>query len=242
LPNVFDWVFAVDFLDMIGIIGVIGYVGAYLTLQLGLIKGDGYLFPSVNLVAALAVLASLTRDFNPFSVSIEICWAVISLIGIVRIYVVHRFINLSEEEAEVARRIVPSLKKDMARKLLRLGKFVDVDEGYLLTSQGQPVANFAMIMGGICQIERGSRPIATISAGAMVGELTLSNGAPATATVHAVGPGRLFLIGRSMLWGFLQQNPEAMADMERSIAGDLRVKLADTTVRLSGVVEDRNSL
>jgi hypothetical protein len=48
LPNVFDWVFAVDFLDMIGMIGVIGYVGAYLTLQLGLIKGDGYLFPSVN--------------------------------------------------------------------------------------------------------------------------------------------------------------------------------------------------
>lgn len=241
MPNVIDWAFSVDFLDIIGIIGVVGYVGAYLTLQLGLIKGDGYLFPSVNLVAALAVLASLTRDFNIFSVSIEICWAVISLIGIVRIYVVHRFINLSEEEVEVARRIVPSLKKDMVRKLLKLGKFVDVDEGYLLTNQGEPVTNVAMIMDGVCQIERGSQPIATISVGAMVGELTLSSGAPATATVRAMGPARLFLIGRSSLWGFLQRNPEAMADIERSIAGDLRTKLADTTVRLSGAMEERKT-
>lgn len=231
-----------DFFDVIGTMGVFGYVGAYLALQLGLLKGDGYIFPSINLAASLAVMVSLTRDFNPFSVTIEICWSIISIIGIARIYLVSRFISLSEEEAEVARRIVPSLKKDRAKKLLKLGQFVDAEEGRVLTKQGEPVVEIAMIMNGMCAIESGGAHIASISIGALVGELTLSTGGPATATVRTVVPSRLFLINRTALLKFLQQNPEAMADMERSIAGDLRLKLTDTSTRLSTIIESRSTL
>lgn len=242
MSKINDWMVALDFLDVIGTVGVLGYVGAYLALQLGQLKGDGYVFPSINLVASLAVLVSLTRDFNPFSVTIEICWSVISVIGIARIYFVHRFIRLSDEEAEVARRIFPSLKKDRARRFLKLGRFIDAEDGKVVTTQGQPVVDVAMVLNGLCHIERGGSHLASISVGALVGEMTLSNGAPATATVRTVGPTRLFLINRTALLGFLQRNPEAMADMERSIAGDLRLKLTDTSARLSSAMEGRGNI
>lgn len=241
LSTINNWISAIDFLDIIGTLGVFGYVGAYLALQLGFLKGDGYIFPSINLVASLAVMFSLTRDFNPFSVTIEICWSVISIIGITRIYLVSRFINLSDEEAEVARRIVPSLKKDQAKKFLKLGKFVDSQEGRILTKQGETVIDIAMIMSGMCNVERGGTHIATLSIGALVGELTLSTGAPATATVRTVVPSRLFLVNRMALLKFLQQNPEAAADIERSIAGDLRLKLTDTSTRLSTISESKGT-
>jgi hypothetical protein len=240
LSVISNWYAGADLRDLFGTLGVIGYIGAYLSLQLGLIKGDGYLFPALNLCAASAVLISLTRDFNPFSVTIEISWCVISVIGIARLYLVHRFVTLSNEEAEVARRIVPGLKKDRVRRLLRLGRFVDTPEGEILTVQGEPVREVAMVLSGLCHIERGTTHVASISVGALVGELTFATGAPATATVRTATPCRLFLIQREALLGFLRRNPDAMADMERSIAGDLRLKLADTTDRYSGMMAERD--
>lgn len=240
LSVIANWYAGADLRDVFGTLGVIGYIGAYLSLQLGLIKGDGYLFPALNLCAASAVLISLTRDFNPFSMTIEISWCVISIIGMARLYLVHRFITLSEEEAEVARRIVPGLKKDKVRRLLRLGQFVDAPEGEILTVQGEPVREVAMVLSGLCHIERGTKHVASISVGALVGELTFATGAPATASVRTVTPCRLFLIRREALLGFLQRNPEAMADMERSVAGDLRLKLAATTDRFSGMMTERD--
>jgi len=236
-----NWYANSDLRDLFGTLGVIGYVGAYLSLQLGLIKGDGYLFPALNLCAASAVLISLTRDFNPFSMTIEISWCVISIIGMARLYLVHRFITLSEEEAEVARRIVPGLKKDRARKLLRLGRFVDAPEGEVLTTQGEPVREVAMVLSGVCHIERGTKHVASVTMGALVGEMTLASGAPATATVRTATPSRLFLIRRDALLGFLRRNPDAMAEMERSVAADLRLKLAETTERYSGMITGRDT-
>jgi hypothetical protein len=220
---------------------VIVCIGAYLALQLGLIKGQGYLFPALNLVASIAVLISLTRDYNPYSTFIEIAWSVISVIGMARIYIVHRYILLSAEETEVARRLFPSLKKDRARRLVRLGRFVDAPAGEVLTVQGQPVVNLAMVLSGLCDIERGGAQVASVSAGALVGELTLSSGAPATATVRTVAPSRLYLVARARLVEALRRDPDAMADMERSVAGDLRLKLTETTTRLSGMMEGRGS-
>ncbi len=241
LPGIAGWLGDVNAFDALGTVGVLGYVGAYLALQLGFLKGDGYVFPALNLVASLAILVSLTRDYNAYSVTIEICWAAISIIGITRIYVVSRYIRLSAEEAEVARRIVPSLKKDAVRRLLRIGRFADVADGHVLTVQGEPVRDIAMVMSGICHIDRGGRLIASVSAGALIGEMTLSTGGPATATVRTAGPARLFLIDRAALVAFLQRNPEAMADVERSVAGDLRLKLAETSTRLSNAMGDQGA-
>ena len=67
LSGLRTWLETATMLDLLGVAGVLIYVGAYLCLQLGLLKGDGFAYPALNLTASLSVLASLTANFNPYS-------------------------------------------------------------------------------------------------------------------------------------------------------------------------------
>ena len=98
-----------------------------------------------------------------------------------------------------------------------------------------------MVPSGVCHIERGTKHVASVTMGALVGEMTLASGAPATAPVQTATPSWLFQIRREVLLGFPQRNPDAMAEMERSIAVDLRLKLAETTERFSGMITERDT-
>ncbi len=222
-----------ELIGVFGIIGVIFYIGAYLALQLGLIRGDGYLFPGLNLIASSSILISLSQNYNPFSAFIETSWVTISLIGMARIWFVTRYINLSPEEQRVASALTPGLKKDRAKRLLRLGQFVDAAPGTQIAQEGKPLTDLSMLITGHCRIERGGQTVALLRDGALVGELTYATGAPATATVVVAEASRLFQVNCVALRRFLPKNPDIAAVLEGSITGDLRAKLAETTRRLS---------
>jgi hypothetical protein len=70
--------------DAMGALGLLLYLGSYLALQLGLIRGDDCVFPTFILAAALSMILSLTARFNPFSMMVEVAWAAISVIGLIR--------------------------------------------------------------------------------------------------------------------------------------------------------------
>ena len=233
----YTWIYNIDIRDILGPIGVIGYIGAYLALQLGFIKGDGYQFPILNLIASLAILVSLSRDFNPYSTSIEIAWTTISIIGIARLYFVHRFIKLTKEQVEVAQYIAPTLKKDRLQKLLRLGRTVEVEAGHIVAVQGQLLMDFAILVEGHCHIEKNGFHIASATKGTLFEYLPFTYSIAAVATVRIVSPSRLFLIDRGRLQAFLRRNPDAMNDIERCIAVDVGKRLAETTERLSAHME-----
>ncbi len=227
------WLAAVSLADFLGAIGVLVYIGAYLALQLGVIRGDGYAFPALNLAASLAVLVSLGQHFNPFSATIEIAWTVISVIGMTRLYLVSRYIRLDPEEQMVATTLIPGLTKDRALSLLTLGRFSDVAAGTELAREEAPLADLSLVIDGLCRIDRGGLTVATIRNGALVGELTYATGRPATASVVAEVPTRVFQIDCVALRAFLPRNPDIAREMEMSISGDLRDKLIDTTRRLA---------
>jgi CRP-like cAMP-binding protein len=233
----YTWIYSIDLRDILGPIGVIGYIGAYLALQLGFIKGDGYQFPTLNLIASSAILVSLTRDFNPYSASIEIAWTSISIIGIARLYFVHRFIKLTEEQAEVAQYIAPDLKKDRLQKLLRLGRVVEVQAGHIVAVQGQQVTDFTILVDGHCHIEKNGFHIASATKGTLLEYLPFTHSVASVATVRIVSPSRLFLIDRGHLQAFLRRNPDAVIGIERCIAVDVGNRLAETTERLSAHME-----
>lgn len=223
-----------DLIGIIGIIGVVFYIGAYLALQLGLIRGDTYLFPSLNLVASGSILISLSINFNPFAAFIETSWVTISCIGIARVWFVKHFVNLSAEEQQVAAILVPRAKKDRAKRLLRIGRFIDANEGLRIAEEGLPLEDLSLLVRGHCRIEHGGRTVAISRDGALVGELTYATGAPATASVIVGERSRLFLINCKVLRGFLSKNPDLALELESAITGDLRAKLTDTTRRLHG--------
>ena len=74
-------------LDFLGNIGVALMMIAYLLLQLGKLK-HGLLYSVVNAVGASFVVLSLLTNFNLSAFLMEAFWVLISLIGIVRHFLV----------------------------------------------------------------------------------------------------------------------------------------------------------
>ena len=69
--------------DLIGNIGVVLILATYLLLQVGRMPSTSLWYSLLNGLGAALILVSLTQDFNLSSFIIEICWLVISGIGII---------------------------------------------------------------------------------------------------------------------------------------------------------------
>jgi len=69
--------------DVVGLLGVALTLLAYLALQARRMKGDGFIYPLLNLIGAAAILASLIYDehTNISAFVIESAWIVISIYG-----------------------------------------------------------------------------------------------------------------------------------------------------------------
>ncbi|PIR31672.1 MAG: hypothetical protein COV36_07640 [Alphaproteobacteria bacterium CG11_big_fil_rev_8_21_14_0_20_44_7] len=70
--------------DVIGIIGSALLIFAYFLLQKGSLKGDGWGYLWMNLIAASMILYSLLFHWNTASFIIEIFWIGISIYGMWR--------------------------------------------------------------------------------------------------------------------------------------------------------------
>ena len=90
--------FGFEILEIAGLTGVAFYLGSYAALQIGLIRGNGYLYPILNGVAASLVLAGLMKDFNLSSAIIQGSWIVISIIGITRLFYIRNSIRFTADE------------------------------------------------------------------------------------------------------------------------------------------------
>ena len=225
--------------DALGVAGIALYIGAYLLLQLGLIRSDRWPYPAANFFASFFLFVSLTQKFNPYSMTNEIAWMTISLIGLGRLYIVHRYYRFTEEERTAVARLAPGLGKDRARKLLSCGTWSDVAAGHVLTRQGTRVTHLVYIASGQSRVEIDGAGVALAGAGELIGELTYNTSLPATATVVTNAPSRILAFEREVLEGFLRRNPDVAAVLEQSIAGDLRQKLAATTRTLAAATSTR---
>ena len=71
--------------DIAGVAGSLLILGSYLLLQLGRIRPDQLVWPTLNGAGALLVLLSLAVDFNLGAFILELSWLGISLVGLVRV-------------------------------------------------------------------------------------------------------------------------------------------------------------
>ena len=73
-----------EWYDLVGTAGVILILIIYYLLQVGRINVQGLLYSGANFVGAGLIAVSLIFKFNFSALLIEICWMLISLIGIAR--------------------------------------------------------------------------------------------------------------------------------------------------------------
>lgn len=215
-----------------GWIGALLYLVTYTLLQLGLLKGNGYLYPALNMAAAGLVLLGLSVSMNWSAAAIQITWIVVSIIGIVRIFLVRNGARLTEEEQTLVTTALPSLERMQARRVLGRGMWIDGQPGMILTTEGDPVTDLYYIAEGRASVWAGERNLAEVRQG-LIGEMNAVSGGPASATVRLEEPSRMFVITGENLRQLVRNDSDLREGLERDFSEAVRKKLIEANARLA---------
>jgi len=214
-----------DLSTAIGIVGVALYIANYTALQTGFVRGQGYVYPAVCLIAASCVLASLMQNFNLSSAVIQVTWIAISIVGIARMNVLSVTSRFSDQEQMFITHMANGLPSHRARELLNTGIWMSAAPGTVLTQEGQPVGHLGFVVSGSADVIVRKNTIATSGAGMAIGEITYLTGEPATATVRVAEQMHLLRFDAGQLREFIAKNQDIGAILEQNMANHLRSKL-----------------
>ena len=99
---------------------------------------------------------------------------------------------------------------------------VDLADGTELVTQGGPGDALFVILEGEVVVERDGDGISTAGPGDHFGELALLDGQPRSATVRAVGPVTVGVLGVRMFRTLLREFPDIAEQLLAGLAGELR--------------------
>ena len=187
------------------------YLGSYGALQIGLLRGQGYAYATINAAAASCVLVSLWQNFNLSAALIQIFWIAISAIGIARLFVIRRRLRFTPEERDLLETVMPDMPREQARELLNLGNWFTAEPDHILTTECEPVPYLAYLAKGEAAVTTSGRQIALIKQPAFIGEITCLDGEEATGTVQLTKPSLIFTIDAAA--------PADVSDQESCSAG-----------------------
>lgn len=193
--------------DILGLVGVLFYISSYGLLQLGVIRGSGYVYASMNIVAATLTLISLMNAFNLWSAISQLFFMTFSGIGMIRIWMASRSIKFTEEEKRLIADRLGAFSILDARRFFDAGQWIDAKPGQNLTDQGQVVDGLYYVMNGSVRILVNDKEIAVSGGDTFIGEMSCLAGTPASATARVSAPCRLFFIKRDKLLRIVQKNP-----------------------------------
>jgi len=209
-----------------GLFGVALYITTYSLLQLGVLQGGTYSYTLMNLFAASSVLTSLIETFNLSAAIIQVTWIVISIIGLIRLYMIKNMVRFDAMELVFIKSKLPGLANDQAKKFLKLGNWKKGRAGDTLIQQGEPVGSLFYLAKGAADVFINGKKKAVCNRGEFLGEITYLSGAPATGTVVLSEPSTYFHIEVDVVRKLAKSNSILHDEIEKSVANDLRGKLS----------------
>lgn len=99
---------------------------------------------------------------------------------------------------------------------------IEMNEGDIIVTQGQTGREAFIILDGAVVITRNDQKVATLDRGDMIGELSLLDHGPRTATATAGTKVKLLVLGQRNLWGVMEQVPSIAQHMLASLATRIR--------------------
>jgi CRP-like cAMP-binding protein len=112
-------------------------------------------------------------------------------------------------------------QKDL-EKIAKAGDEVTMPAGSLIVDQGQTGREAFVVLSGQVNVRRNGKKVATLGPGAVVGELSLLDHGPRTATVTCDTDCTLFLISQRQFMGVLDTVPALAHKLLSSLAGRIR--------------------
>jgi CRP-like cAMP-binding protein len=107
-------------------------------------------------------------------------------------------------------------------RIARSGDEVRMPEGTLLADQGQTGREAFVVLGGTVSVKRNGRKVASLGPGSIVGELSLLDHGPRTATVVCEEDITIFVISQRHFLAVLDDVPTISHKLLASLAGRIR--------------------
>lgn len=160
----------------------------------------------------------------------------INVVQLVLIWWTNRRAQFSQEEQDFAASRLRGLSRGQTRQLLDLGHWWDVLPGTVLTVEGERPLHLTYIASGSVGIHVAGQRIAACGSGHYIGEMSMLDREPASATVRVEQPARLWQLPTEALDRLSERKPAIAAVLEAGIARDMRSKLIDTNAARTGSV------
>ena len=122
-------------------------------------------------------------------------------------------------------RNIPLFSSCSSKDLERIAKAADettVKAGRLIIDQGQTGREAYIILSGTAVVRRSGKKVATLGAGAIVGELSLLDHGPRTASVTAETDCDLLVISQRNLYGVIEKVPALSHKLLAALATRIR--------------------
>lgn len=219
-------------LNNVGLLGVGFYLSSYALLQMGVLRGNGYPYVVMNLIAASLVLVSLQASFNMSSALIQIFWIVISVFGIARLIWLNMSIKFSPDEEHLLQLLFPSMDKTLARKFLDTAKWYDLEPGVELTTENRPVTHMTYLSSGLAKVFVNNQEVGEITHG-LVGEINVLTGGSATATVRLDAVSRVLVFPGDALRQLSEKDQDFRTALENAMKQETGEKLRRANQRLA---------
>lgn len=110
------------------------------------------------------------------------------------------------------------LDRDELEEVSQLGTDVEVEEGRVLTQEGDPATEGFLVLSGTASAARGGKEIATFGPGDFFGEMALLVHGHRTATVTATSPMSVRAFHKSEFENLLDLHPKVAVKILRTTA------------------------
>ena len=131
---------------------------------------------------------------------------------------------VTDQRLELLRR-VPLFKGLGPREIERLGELadeIDVPDGQILTRQGEAGHEFFVVLNGYVNVTRDDQRLARLGPDQFLGEISLIDGRPRTATATADGPTRLLVLTHRKFDSLLVEFPTISRQVVQALVERIR--------------------
>lgn len=204
---------------------LLGHI-AYIVLVTSMLMRTLLWLRVLVIVAALLGIAYASLILHdPVSTFWESCLVAVNIFQILRTHWRSLRASFTEAEAGLVARHLPGLSKGEARMLIDAGEWCLLEDGAVLAVEGQAVSHLNYIAEGRAEVLHDGRVVAICAPGSFVGEMTVTTGGPATATVRVGGQATVWRVDAVALRSLLARTDDISRELEAAFARNYRDKL-----------------
>lgn len=129
-----------------------------------------------------------------------------------------------DQKLELLKRVplFAGLQQDELQDVAQIAEEMDAPAGEALTHEGRHEGYFFVIVSGAVRVERGGRTLNTLRDGEFLGEISLLDGGPRTATATTESPSELLVMTHQKFAQLLDTSPTIRAAVLKEVGKRLR--------------------